>query len=292
MKVLIATDGSQHAEEAARMLSRFPHAERLELTVLSVIHRIEIHGSQEVIEWMNRNADMDRSRAAGLCRRIEDIFAGADATVDIVVAEGHPAQTIVAEAKQRASELIVVGALGRSMLDRLMVGSVSDYVATHAPCSVLAVRKSSEDRTDHPELKIAIAYDGSDPARFAVQDIKRFQWGSHTSAQVIHAIAFPFTYSEIPVDINMDALQADLQPMVDEMANKLQPLFGSVTSHVFVTSHVGDGIVLNAKENEVDLIVMGDSGHGLIGRFLMGSVSRHVLRHAGCSVWIARQPRT
>ena len=56
--------------------------------------------------------------------------------------------------------------------------------------------------------------------------------------------------------------------------------------------HIGDSIVRFLEERRCDLIVMGDTGRGLLGRFFLGSVSRFVLSHAGCSVWIVRRPHT
>ncbi|MGI9470586.1 MAG: universal stress protein, partial [Rubripirellula sp.] len=42
------------------------------------------------------------------------------------------------------------------------------------------------------------------------------------------------------------------------------------------------------EDNDTDLIVIGDTGRSTLARALLGSVSRHVLRHAKCGVWITR----
>ncbi len=47
-------------------------------------------------------------------------------------------------------------------------------------------------------------------------------------------------------------------------------------------------IIKCAETEKVDMIVMGSRGHGLIGRFLVGSVSDRVVHHAHCSVTIVR----
>jgi universal stress protein A len=39
------------------------------------------------------------------------------------------------------ADLLVVGSHGRSGLSRLVLGSVASYVASHAPCSVLIVKR-------------------------------------------------------------------------------------------------------------------------------------------------------
>jgi nucleotide-binding universal stress UspA family protein len=45
------------------------------------------------------------------------------------------------------ADLIVVGSHGKTGLDRLLLGSVSEHIARHAPCSVEMVRMAGEDPT-------------------------------------------------------------------------------------------------------------------------------------------------
>lgn len=52
---------------------------------------------------------------------------------------GHPGQTIGKMAQTWGSDLIVMGSRGRKGLQELFLGSVSNYVMHHAPCSVLIV---------------------------------------------------------------------------------------------------------------------------------------------------------
>lgn len=50
----------------------------------------------------------------------------------------------------------------------------------------------------------------------------------------------------------------------------------------------GESIVDAARSEQVDLIVVGSHGRGQVGRFLIGSVSDHVVRHAHCPVLVVR----
>jgi nucleotide-binding universal stress UspA family protein len=58
------------------------------------------------------------------------------------------------------------------------------------------------------------------------------------------------------------------------------------------TGDPGESIVSAAEAEEVDTVVVGAHGRGAIGRFLMGSVSEHVARHAPCPVLIVRATKT
>ena len=57
-----------------------------------------------------------------------------------VFLEGDPATEIVRYANDAGMDLIVMGTHGRSGLERLLVGSVTEKVMREAPCSVLAVK--------------------------------------------------------------------------------------------------------------------------------------------------------
>ena len=58
---------------------------------------------------------------------------------------GYPGQNICEEAQTWAAELILVGSRGLTGVKEMFLGSVSNYVTHHAPCSVLIVREDAEE---------------------------------------------------------------------------------------------------------------------------------------------------
>jgi nucleotide-binding universal stress UspA family protein len=75
---------------------------------------------------------------------------------------------------------------------------------------------------------------------------------------------------------------------VKQATDQLRDVAPSAKSHLVECDHIGEGLVLFAEQHDCDLIVVGDTPHTVLGRVLLGSVSRFVLRHAPCSVWITR----
>jgi universal stress protein A len=61
-------------------------------------------------------------------------------TVETLLSEGDVRSAIIDNAAEKKADLIVVGSHGRKGLDRFLMGSVSEFVARHAPCSVEIVR--------------------------------------------------------------------------------------------------------------------------------------------------------
>ncbi len=120
--ILLATDGSPDALEAARVAATL--AERLE-TPLTVL---------EVSE--SENAGQAAAQALEVCPAAE-----------ARTVSGNPHEEIVDIAAQTHSSLVIVGSRGLTGLRAL--GSVSERVAHRAPCSVLIAREKS-----HPELAL------------------------------------------------------------------------------------------------------------------------------------------
>jgi len=74
-----------------------------------------------------------------------------------------------------------------------------------------------------------------------------------------------------------------LSEVVAEIENNVKKV-----NVVVETGDPADEILMSAKKHEVDTIVLGYKGYGKEGRFLLGSVTDKVVRHAGVSVLVVR----
>lgn len=285
-KILLATDGSSCAEEAACFLAHLPHDEQLELTVLTVLEIPHTHRSSLTQTWVQECLEQEKAASAETFHQIEEMFQGANATLQHVVQEGYRGETIVEVAKEADVSLVVVGARGHSTVSRLLLGSTSDYVATHAHCSVLVVRPTGVCKAKRP-VRLAIGYAKSAPAQAALEEIAEIPWGKETDVQIISVVSYlAATFSHIPVDAHL--LKNATATAVEEAAEQLRDSAPNVKTRLLESDHVGEGLVKYAEEHKCDLLVVGETPHSALGRVLLGSVSRFVLRHAPCSVWITR----
>jgi nucleotide-binding universal stress UspA family protein len=73
--------------------------------------------------------------------RLRENETGKHLHIDTAVRDGSPKNEIIEEAEQWGADLIVVGCHGYGNLKRFLLGSVSQAVAVHAPCSVEIVRR-------------------------------------------------------------------------------------------------------------------------------------------------------
>lgn len=278
-KIMIATDGSEPSLDAARFLARLPHDETIELTVATALF---VPGTQQtylVGDWIETCMDQERKSAEEAFAKIETLYEGANVTLRQVVREGNPGETLVEIAKEVQPELLLIGATGHSAIARMLLGSTSDYVATHAPCSVVVVRPTDGMLGKRP-LRVAIGFEDTGPARGALEEFADFDWGSEPEVKLIDVKFIPGFYN-VPRD-------ASTEVAVEHAAEKLRDSAPTATGCVVLSDHVGEALVRFTETHETDLIVMGETPRTRLGRVLMGSMTRFVLRHVPCSVWISR----
>lgn len=284
-RVVIASDGSVGAEEAAWLLSHLPHHQRLELSVLTVLQIPTVY-SRASPSSLSESVDREREAANQAYRRIEEMFDGANVTLRHVIREGHRGKTIVDVAEEQQADLVVLGARGQSAVRRLLLGSISDFVATHAHCSVLVVRPTGVREQKRP-IRIALGYEQSPPAEAALREFCETPWGGQSEVHLVSVISYVSAFlNEIVVDAEETKNEAN--EALESALQQIRSAAPGAQGHLIECDHIGEGIIEFIEEQSIDLIVVGESSHSALGRVLLGSVSRFVLRHAPCSVWVTR----
>ncbi len=89
-----------------------------------------------------------------LLRSFEQQAIAAEVTVECIQNVGPPGQAICESARTLNSDLIVVGRRGYSGINELIMGSVSNYVVHHAPCSVLTVHYQAPPTSRNAEEEL------------------------------------------------------------------------------------------------------------------------------------------
>lgn len=292
MKVLLASDGSENAEQATRFLRRFPHLENLEVTVMNCFEIPPYAFNETSSDWMIEFRDIATEGAKVVQAETKKIFKNTDANLSFVTKEGHAGYEIVDFAKSNGFELIVLGATGHSMLSRFLLGSVSDYVATHADCSVLVVRPTTKNAEEEQLMNVTIAYDGSKQSKVAIDEFSRIIWGAKIEIHLVHSSQSHFAYRDRLQPIPESHARLRQAAILDELklvAKQLPFADPDPQVHLFEAGHIGQSIIEFASRSNSDIVMMGDTGQSAIDRMLLGSTSRFVLRHAPMSVWIARR---
>jgi len=142
MKILVAVDDSQYSEAAIRQLiAQAPPRD----TQVRVLHVIEAPSFPDGQSWgyavpAREVGQEQREEAERLVARAAEKLRDVGFSVVTGVEVGDPKVVIIDSATQWAADLIMLGSHGRKGLDRFLMGSVSEAVARHAPCSVQITR--------------------------------------------------------------------------------------------------------------------------------------------------------
>ncbi len=285
MRILIAHDGSKYAEEALDDLRRAGLPREAEALVVCVAElwlpppsSYAIAAGAEPLTPVERNEEaLATARRAG--ERVQSDFPNWSVRAEAYTSS--PAGEIIRKADEWKSDLIVIGSHGLSGIERLLLGSVSQKVLHDASCSVRVARAGLREK-DGP-ARIVIGYDGSEDAEAAVQEVATRSWPANTQVRIVTAIG-PF----YPVrTAGAELERSRVRTMQQAVELKLS------RAGLSVLSVIGEKdprlvIVNEAEDWKVDTIFVGTSGHGRLGRIILGSVASAVAARSRCSVEVVR----
>ncbi|MDR1012732.1 MAG: universal stress protein [Lactobacillales bacterium] len=141
--ILVAVDGSKEAEKA---LNKAIDTSKQNQAKLIITHIIDTRTFQAVSSFDGILAEQATKMAEETLKKYEEQAKQKGCNkIKTILEYGSPKSII---AKQIPSEqtidLIMLGATGLNAIERLFIGSVSEYVIRHAPCDALIVRNDSK----------------------------------------------------------------------------------------------------------------------------------------------------
>lgn len=147
-KLMIATDGSENANKAAISAIEIAKITGAKLYAVSVIPKVPhlsyfgvpIEPPKSVSkdeEYFYKDLRDDTIKSL---ENVKEMASKEAVEVETMLLEGHPGSEIIDFAKNNDIDLILMGTLGRTGLDRLIVGSVAIDVVRHAATRVMVVK--------------------------------------------------------------------------------------------------------------------------------------------------------
>ena len=275
--ILVALDGSEHADAALQYSLWL--AERLRATVvgLHVIDIVSIEGSflhdisgslgfEPYLDFSAKMREALRERGQGILsdftRRCEERHLPSDTTL----AMGVVANEICDQA--RTADVVVLGHRGvNEQFSTGLLGSTTESVTRKCPKPVFVSPMRFQEIT-HPLL----AYDGSQRASAAM----------HAAAEVTSALGLPLTVVHVARDEATNGAK-----VLDEARRYLQSYELTATCET-VGGHPHQRIVEFMREHNHDLLFIGAYGHSRIIEMVLGSTTEFVLRNSPAPVFLTR----
>jgi nucleotide-binding universal stress UspA family protein len=133
--------------------------------------------------------------------------------------------------------------------------------------------------------RILIAVDPSEPAKRVVQMGGQLACAAGAAVKVLHVV-HPIPPFIVPGTADERPATGEAQRWLDTLADQLPT---DVAAERLVLHGVpAEQIVAAARDWNADLVIVGDHNRHILSRFLLGSVADAVVRHAPCSVLVAR----
>lgn len=308
-KALIPTDFSRYAHKMQECIAEIPGLKEVVLlNVLDASNPMNLEKSgwsynsliSDAETRLKEQADsLSRSGKSGLVVKtllkvIVEPMSGADGVnlqrleprSDVgLIYGGTVAEAIQKTAKDENVSLIIMGAQGRSLVEGILLGSVSAEVLRHGETDLLLIRHQVLEGNEEKNLakfcpnifsRLLVTTDFSPAAQEAVSLVKGLQ--GIFEVLLVHVI----TKGE---DFNEGAKKLNL--MRDELAG----LSLKVTVHI-LEGNPAEEILNLAKKQDVSLLIMSSQGKGWLEQIRMGSVSFDVARRTERPVMVIRQKKS
>jgi nucleotide-binding universal stress UspA family protein len=285
LNILLADDGSQHAQAAVELLQNIPHPHNNRILVYRAFNSAQIPQIPE----------MERS-----LERTKNSLSNADFKVDTELHLYPPVEGILERAQEQKPELIVLGAKGLRSTMSILLGGVAQQVVEHSACPVLIVRAPFQGLR-----RILLVTDGSPSSQSTARYLGKFPLADKKDVHIMHVLppirpsvvmepyygAWQTVYAAYPTVEQEEALrrkETKTGEALLERTSKLLQRYGIEATKVLARGDAATEIIDYAHKNGIDLIVAGSKGSSQLRNLLMGSVSRKLVHYSDRSVLIVK----
>lgn len=146
MKILIALDDSPYSKDVLGDVAKRDWPDNAQFKLLTIIEPFCLSGDEEEdADLLEASGVVHRKRwqlADKLCEQATKKLSAAlpNAEINFEIKEGNARSEIISTAVEWSADRIIMGAHGQEVCPHNLLGSVSQGVAMHAPCSVEIVR--------------------------------------------------------------------------------------------------------------------------------------------------------
>jgi len=303
-KIVVATDFSEEAEVALRQALRVARTIDAEIVLLHVCDVVQpippaIPANHAAFQSFYEIAQQQVKIARARLEQIRERIHGQGVDVSHMIIEGFPDTGICEAAVDLDARLIVTGTRGLTGVKRFILGSVAERAVRLSELDVLVARKAAERIPSAGGFHDVLVPVDFSQASQRTLPLALSMTAPEGRVQVVHVLerAYPLMgYEDALVGPSVD-FGALWETAVVEARSRCEEM---VATHVreggpTITQDIIEGSPAFAIQEHLDrgtydLVVMGSHGRRGFRRALLGSVAERTVRHAPCSVLIARSP--
>jgi nucleotide-binding universal stress UspA family protein len=292
------SDFSRHAFDRALAIARSHDA------TVTALHVVPIALATPVLPYVEPASlgpfEMPPGERARIFENLHRFLETDHTLGDLVALETTAAHDvprgILAHSNRLPADLIVMGTHGRSGVERLMLGSVTEKILRKARPPVLTVPAAAPAdalTAARPFARILCALDFSDCAMSAFRYARALAEESNASLAVLHAIELaPPGYDPlIGPPLDLPGYRLACERAVRDRLHNVIPAAARTSldvEEIVVSGKPHHEILRVANEWRADLVVLGMHGRNVLDRVLFGSTVEPVVRRAHCPVLTVR----
>ena len=129
MNLLLATDGKKHSEKAVNYAFDLASLRKMPLHIVFVVSPKAEEDKERIVHF-----------GKDVLEKLKQRGAQKDVKVTTMLEVGSPYETILDASEKVKADTIVVGTSGKTSIDRVLIGSVSEYVVRNSKCTVIVVK--------------------------------------------------------------------------------------------------------------------------------------------------------
>jgi nucleotide-binding universal stress UspA family protein len=138
-KIVLATDGSEYSANVVKYAIELAKISEAKIYAIYVVDTGVFTSIPMDVAWTNMY-ELLKQEGNVATNQVESEAMAANIEVESVTVEGHPAEEIIKLAEDKSADIIVMGTLGKSGLDRFLLGSVAEKVSRTSKIPVMIVR--------------------------------------------------------------------------------------------------------------------------------------------------------
>lgn len=288
-RIVAAFDGSEESRAAARLAFRLAAGCGAEVTLAQAIDPPGwmVAHPEMMANIEERRLTAEEHALAELQRLAAEAPDGV--AVEPTLVRGRPGATLVELLGERSADLAVLGTHGVGGTRRALLGSVSQQVAEHAPCSTLLVRDGTWVE-DGGRVTVVVAVDGSEPSLAALDEAQSVATAFGAALRLVHVVDLnvPFV-GRVP-----EAMRGEIHDHGEQILHRARDRVSAPLDEVIADLREGwprDELVEACAERQPAIAVVGNRGLDGFAGLLVGSTARHLVNSAPCPVLVARERR-
>jgi nucleotide-binding universal stress UspA family protein len=276
--ILLADDGSPNMRPAIQLLSSLPHEQGCVITALRVFTPMEGSEFSRVEKEAEKTRNLLKSRHFHFKSEL---------------VQGYASDLIPKFAEEQQPDLIVMGGKAVGSFGGLL-GNVAADVLHQSRQPVLIVREPFNGLK-----RVLLVTDGSPASRTTCEYLSAFPLPAETEVVIMHVvIPVKTSYPIEPAGLAVPLISPEEEHRLNEENMRRGREFLEraqveleMPNPVILLLRSGDPFeeILKAiKTENIDMLVCGSRGSGNLAGWLMGSISRELVRQATCSVLVVR----